>query len=127
MPAVKSNDELVDGALYIFTGTSTGSTGISCTNLICKALNGAMHIARYPNAAKVVTFNSETEDFEIRTGSCVGGLSLFQKQAPFLTWGPSVIITELPTKETTVGKIVPTEEVSGLNFLNSYEDELTDI
>lgn len=125
MPAVKSNDELVNGGLYIFTGTSTSSSGLSCTNLICKALDGKIHIARYQNSSQVVTFNSETEDFDIVTAGVVGSIASFTKQAPFLTWGSSVIIKELPTKETTVGKIIPTEEVSGLNFLNSYEDEPT--
>ena len=87
-----------------------------------------MHMARYEDSSHVVTFNSETEDFDIiAKGESRVYLEDFIRQAPFLTWGNAVIITELPTKETTLGKIIPTEEVSGLNFLNSYEDELTDI
>ena len=83
-----------------------------------------MHMARYEDSSHVVTFNSETEDFDIIAtyGSWVY-LEDFIRQAPFLTWGNAVIITELPTKETTVGKIVPTEEVSGVNNMNYIEDE----
>ena len=87
-----------------------------------------MHMARYKDSSHVVTFNSETEDFDIiATSNDWINLDEFIQQAPFLTWGTAVIITELPTKETTVGKIVPTKEVSGINNMNYIEDELTDI
>lgn len=85
-------------------------------------------MARYEDSSHVVTFNSETEDFDIiAKGESRVYLEDFIRQAPFLTWGNAVIITELPTKETTVGKIVPTEKVNGLNNLNVIEDEPSDI
>ena len=86
-----------------------------------------MHMARYKDSSHVVTFNSETEDFDIIATNEYISLNNFTQQAPFLTWDLAVKITELPTKETTVGKIIPTKEVSGLNNLNVIEDEPTDI
>lgn len=80
-------------------------------------------MARYKSSYQVVTFNSETEDFHLISTYGLVSLNDFIQQAPFLTWDNAVIITELPTKETAVGKIVPTEEVSGINNMNYIEDE----
>ena len=87
-----------------------------------------MHVVRPKNETNnVIKYNAETETFDEVPFLNYGVQQNLQAQAPFLSWGNTQTITVMPTKETTLGKIIPTEEVSGLNFLNSYEDELTDI
>lgn len=128
LPSIQSDEQLTDGGYYIFNGTATNSNGQSVDDIVVKALAGAMHVIRPKSeTGNVFKYNAETETFDKVTFSSDGLRSSLQAQAPFLSWGNAVTISEMPTKETTLGKIIPTEEVSGLNFLNSYEDEPTDI
>ena len=128
LPSIQSTEQLTNNGLYIFNGTTTNLNGRSIDNIIVKAVEGVMHVVRPKSATgDVFKYNAETETFDEVTFASEGVRENLKAQAPFLSWGNALTIYQIPTKETTLGKIIPTEEVSGLNFLNSYEDELTDI
>ena len=87
-----------------------------------------MHAASSEHGLVFYSFDEVSETFtDVRVTQATGITASLASQAPFLNWESVVQITTPPTKETTLGKIIPTEEVSGQNNLNSYEDELTDI
>lgn len=127
MPKIQSGEQLSNLGLYIFKGTVTNSYGATATNIVVQALDGRLHVAQYEIKNKVVSFDSKTEDFKVVDFNTTGTVRNLQKQAPFLPWEASVFIEQMPTKETTLGVIIPTAEVSGQNNLNYIEDELTDI
>lgn len=128
MPSIQSTEQLTEGALYIFKGTATTAAGFSITNLVTKAIKGVMHAAASEHGLVFYSFDEVSETFNaVRVTAATGITASLASQAPFLKWEGVIQIPTPPTKETTLGKIIPTEEVSGLNFLNSYEDELTDI
>lgn len=127
MPTIQSEEQLSNLGLYIFKGSVTNQYGGTATNIVVQALDGVLHIARYEIEDRVVSFDSKTGDFNVVVFRTAGTTANLRAQAPFLRWSTSVVITQMPTKETTLGKIVPTGEVSGINNLNVIEDELTDI
>lgn len=89
-----------------------------------------MHAAAINQGLTFYSFDEETETFNTVTfTSATGLMASLAAQVPYLLWGASQNVSNLPTpsKETTLGIVIPTEEVSGINNLNVIEDELTDI
>jgi hypothetical protein len=92
------------------------------------ASDGVMHVARI-GAEKYVYFDETSENFTtVDLKNATGITASLSVQAPFLGWGSVKNVVTLPTKETTLGVIIPTTEINGLlKNLNYIEDELTDI
>ena len=126
MPAIQNDEELQEGAFYIFNGVVTNYAGIPVENLVVKAENAQLHMIE-AGKSYCIAYDSTTKQIKLTKVNIAGIRSKLAAQAPFVTWGGSLSIDVLPSTEQVVGKIIPTEEVSDLNFLNSYEDELTDI
>ena len=126
MPTIERSEQLSDEGYYIFKGTVTNSKGDYVNNPIVICRLGELHLARGINGL-LILFDITNESFVTRNIAAEGIHASLVAQAPFLPWGYSESVKVLPTKETTLGKIIPTKEVSGQNNLNVIEDELTDI
>lgn len=99
---------------------------MSVENLVVQAEDVQLHLIKADNV-NCIAYDSTTEQIKKTNVIFRGVRDQLVAQAPFVTWGGSLSIDFLPSTEQVVGKIIPTEEVSGLNFLNSYEDEPSDI